>query len=145
MQCVAHKKNGEQCRKSARLGYRVCSHHGAGFKARPGGRPITNGKYSRRFSDVQAQLVRAQATTAQRELQTRIMGRLFDGLPDLLARLEQRADLDSRNLKNAIAEINADTDTMRAMQRLTRLLAATAIEWAQTHMPGDEAKAKKGN
>jgi hypothetical protein len=46
--CTAHaKRTGKPCRKHARTGYTVCSKHGAGTKARPGGRPIVHGAYSR--------------------------------------------------------------------------------------------------
>jgi hypothetical protein len=41
------KRTGEQCKRLARLGYPVCSEHGAGKGAKRGGRPIVHGRYSK--------------------------------------------------------------------------------------------------
>jgi hypothetical protein len=47
-QCTARRKrDGQQCTRWAQKGYTVCRVHGAGSKARPGGRPIQTGRYSR--------------------------------------------------------------------------------------------------
>lgn len=48
-QCTAKsKRTGQQCRRRAVTGYKVCQVHGAGSpkKGRPGGRPITTGRHS---------------------------------------------------------------------------------------------------
>ena len=41
------KRTGKQCARAARHGYAVCMMHGAGTIARPGGRPIVHGYYSK--------------------------------------------------------------------------------------------------
>ncbi len=48
--CTAKSKStGEQCKNAARIGYSVCAYHGAGKRARPGGRPIVHGRYSKKL------------------------------------------------------------------------------------------------
>ena len=41
------KRTSQQCAKWARRGYTVCQVHGAGTSARPGGRPVVHGRYSK--------------------------------------------------------------------------------------------------
>lgn len=53
-QCTATvRKTGERCRRRAVTGYNVCQVHGAGSpkKGRPGGRPIKNGRHSRKMPE----------------------------------------------------------------------------------------------
>ena len=48
VQCRATaKKTGQQCRRAARRGFPVCIVHGAGQRAKRGGRPIVHGRYSK--------------------------------------------------------------------------------------------------
>jgi hypothetical protein len=65
--CQRRKKNGQQCGKPARTGYRLCPTHGAGFPSREAagerkkpGRPITHGIYSsaptRSYADAAAEV-----------------------------------------------------------------------------------------
>lgn len=51
-QCTAKSKaSGQRCKRWAVTGYRVCQVHGAGspHKGRPGGRPVTNGRWSKQL------------------------------------------------------------------------------------------------
>lgn len=45
--CKMLKADGQRCRKSVRHGWTVCTHHGAGFSNKPGGRPVITGRHSK--------------------------------------------------------------------------------------------------
>jgi hypothetical protein len=50
--CIAKsKRSGEQCKNASVRGFPVCRFHGAGSKDKPGGRPITHGRYSSRLPE----------------------------------------------------------------------------------------------
>lgn len=79
--CQRRKKDGSQCGKPARSGYKICSTHGAGYPSREAagdrrkpGRPVTTGVYSvepkRTFAETQAEVAQLEdaLTSSDRDL-----------------------------------------------------------------------------
>lgn len=79
--CQRRKKDGVQCSKPARTGYKVCSSHGAGYASREEsgerrkpGRPVTTGVYSsqptRTYSEAAAEVAQLEdaLTSSDRDL-----------------------------------------------------------------------------
>lgn len=128
--CTATSKTtGERCRNAAVTGYTVCRMHGAGSPThgRPGGRPITHGRYSKRLPDrLAARYRESQRDPRLLELRDEInlldarLGELLDHLPTGESGLRWRqVQMAFDNMTAVIA--GGDAELFRlALDRLSR-------------------------
>lgn len=69
------KRTGRRCRNPARRGYSVCSHHGAGFSLRPGGRPPVHSLSIRREDVVVRAVARRYGRSRMDEYESLVVAR----------------------------------------------------------------------
>ena len=126
-QCTAKsKRTGERCRANAVDGYTVCRMHGAGspHAGRPGGAPITTGRYSLAHRKSLEEKAQAFANDPQ-------PGNLAGELALMRALLQEYLDRfpdDQRLPYDDIARIfEMAAEISRLVERIAKIIAATSL------------------
>lgn len=95
VQCTAHSKskNGERCQRRARIGYTVCSMHGAGQGDRhPGDANLKHGRYSRFMKESLAEMIEAYEQSAEPENMTSELATLRAILQTVIEEIQGQDD-----------------------------------------------------
>ncbi len=148
--CQRVKKDGAQCKKPARTGYRVCGSHGAGYakRERAGtrqkpGRPVTHGKYSitgtKSFGEAEEEVAALEdaLTSSDRDL-IALKAALMLKLNDLqnLAPKVQHAETELEALASEAAELLEDVTPDAARLWVRRLAQLAPILTALERITG---------
>lgn len=152
--CQRRKKNGHQCSKPARTGYRVCSSHGAGYASREAsgerkkpGRPVTTGVYSavptRSYADAAAEVAQLEdvLSSSDRDLLAlkasfvMLLNKLEAHAPavqevettlETLTAEAERMDPDSISPEQALSFVRQLAGVLRPVARLSTLVSQVA-------------------
>lgn len=125
-QCAAKsKRTGERCKANAVSGYAVCRMHGAGspHQGRPGGAPITTGRYSIKRQELarKAQEFANDTTPGDLTGELVLMRAL---LQDYLDRFEDGTRLPFDDIERIFGMVEA---IGRLVERIAKILATTAL------------------
>jgi hypothetical protein len=125
-QCIAKsKRSGERCKANAVDGYTVCRMHGAGspHKGRPGGAPITTGRYSIKRQELARKAQEFANDTAPGDLTGELV-LMRALLQDYLDRFEDGTRLPFDDIGRIFGMVEA---IGRLVERIAKILAATAL------------------
>jgi hypothetical protein len=121
--CQHIKRDGKQCNAVATGGFSVCRLHGAGTRARPGGRPPVHGRYSKSIPQaLRGKLEAAMNDPALLELRPEI-GLIGVRIEELLEGLQEHS-VNIKAAQKAFQKMRgamADGDALEAQLQITAL------------------------
>ncbi|NJK46003.1 MAG: hypothetical protein HC933_18615, partial [Pleurocapsa sp. SU_196_0] len=127
------KRDGKQCNAVVTGGFSVCRLHGAGTRARPGGRPPVHGRYSKSIPQaLRGKLEAAMNDPALLELRPEI-GLIGVRIEELLEGLQEHS-VNIKAAQKAFQKMRgamADGDALEAQLQITALGSALDSAWNQ--------------